>query len=432
MSSTASVRPVPVPEPELTPDAMIERAIALQPRLRAEQDETEQCGVHSEALHHEFRKAGFYRCIQPRRFGGYEFDLKTFYRLAIELARGDPSAAWCLILGAGHALMLGSYFDEEAQASGFGPDGEFSAPSVAAPMGTATPADGGWVIKGKWAYASGAPYATHFMPALLIPGETAERPRMGVALIPRSQWKMLDDWGAILGMRGSGSNSIVVEQARVPANHVIPLDMWEIDVSRGTPGSRLHGNSMYAGRCLSFFHAELVSLMVGLGYAAIDEYETIIRSKPTLFPPIIKRFEHHDYQRPLGLALGMVSAAKRLALNAGDVYMEYCRRGAEGGKPFSVEDDLELFASLEHGGRLVWEAVEMLFRTSSSAGAKNGQRIQRYYRDISMYRGHISSQYETVAQRLAMVHLGLTRASAMEGRAVLAPRTDGKGRTRDH
>ena len=417
MSSIASERIVPVPEPDLTPDEMIQRAIDLRPRLLAEQDEVERRGVHSEAIHQEFRKAGFYRCIQPRRFGGYEFDLKTFYRLAIELARGDPSTGWCLTLGAGHALMLGSYFDEEAQASGFGPEGDFSAPSVAAPTGTAMPTADGWEISGTWAYASGAPYATHFLPSVMIIDEKLDRPRFGVALIPRSQWKMLDDWGAILGMRGSGSNSIRVDGARVPANHVVPLDMWEIDVSRGTPGSRLHGNPMYAGRCLSFFHAELVSLMVGLGYAAIDEYETILRAKHTLFPPIVKRFEHADYQRPLGLALGMIHAAERLALDAGDVYMDYCRRGAQGGRPFSLEDDLMLFASLEHGGRLVWEAVEMLFRTSSSAGAKDGQRIQRYFRDASMYRGHISAQYETVAQRLAMVHLGFSKGSVMEGRA---------------
>src|SRR5580658_9387235 len=278
MSSTVSQRTVPVPEPQLTPYAMIQRAIALRTRLRAEQDDTERRGVHSEAIHEEFRKAGFYRCLQPRRFGGYEFDLKTYYRLGIELARGCPSTAWCLIVGAGHALMLGSYFDEEAQAEGFGLTGDFSAPSVAAPNGTASPVDGGWLVKGKWGYASGAPYATHFMPTVLIL-ENPEKPRAGIALIPRSQWKMLDDWGAILGMRGSGSNSIVVEEARVPKSHVIALDMLNVDITRGTPGYYLHKNPMYAGRCLSFFHAELVAVLTGLGYAAIDEYEKIIRAK---------------------------------------------------------------------------------------------------------------------------------------------------------
>lgn len=416
---------MPVPEPDLTPDAMIQRAIALQPLLRSEQDATERRGYHSEAIHEEFRKAGFYRCLQPRRFGGYEFDLKTYYRLGIEIARGDPSVSWCLIVGAGHSLMLGSYFSEEAQADGFGPNGDFSAPSVAAPNGTATPADGGWLVKGKWGYASGAPYATHFMPSVLIL-EKPDEPCAGIALVPRSQWKMLDDWGAILGMRGSGSNSIVIEGARVPKSHVIPLDMLNIDISRGTPGFQLHGNPMYAGRCLSFFHAELVSVLVGLGYAAIDEYEKIIRTKSTLYPPMIPRYLHHDYQRYLGLALGMMNAAKRLVLNAGEVYMEYCRRGLEGGQPFTLEEDLELVASLEHGGRLVWEAVEMLFRTATSSAAKDGERMQRYYRDASIYRGHLSAQYEMVAQRLALVHLGLEHGVSTEDRGAPAPTRDPK------
>src|SRR3974377_2154220 len=90
-------RNVPVPEPNLTPAEMIERAIALQPRLRAEQNETERRGVYSEAIHREFQQAGFDRCLQPRRFGGYEFDLKTYYRIGIEIARGDHSGAVCLV-----------------------------------------------------------------------------------------------------------------------------------------------------------------------------------------------------------------------------------------------------------------------------------------------------------------------------------------------
>lgn len=386
---------------------MIERARALRPRLREEQDSTERRGHYSAETHQEFVRAGFYRALQPRRFGGYEFDVRTFYRLAIELARGDPSAAWCVILGAGHALTLGSYFGEQAQATGFGPDGEFCAASVAAPTGTAKPDGGGWIVSGAWAYASGAPYSTFFIPSVLIEGEKTGRGRLGLALIPRSQWKMLDDWGAVLGMRGSGSNTIVVEQARLPQDQVIHLDMLNVDVAAGTPGGRLHGNPMYAGRCGSFFHGELVSLMVGLGYAAIDEYEQIIRTKKTLYPPLELRYLNHDYQRALGLALGMVHAAERLAERAGELYLDYCRRGWDGGAPFSLEEDLALFASLEHGGRLVWEAVELLFRTASSSGARNGERMQRYYRDISMYRGHMSAQYETVAERLALVHLGL-------------------------
>ncbi len=417
---------VPVPEPNLTPDELIQRAVALRPRLRAEQDETERRGVHSEALHQEFRKAGFYRAIQPRRFGGYEFDLRSYYRLAIELSRGDPSTGWCVILGAGHALMLGSYFSEEAQAAGFGPEGNFHGPSVAAPNGTAIPSDGGWLVKGKWAYASGAPYATHFLPTVLISDGTAGPPRAGIALIPRAQWTMLDDWGAILGMRGSGSNSIVVEGAQLPKSHVASLDMLNPDIANGTPGSRLHGNPMYAGRCLAFFRAELDAILVGLGFAALDEYEHLTRTKNTLYPPIQPRYTHPDYQRYLGLALGMLDAAERLVLSSADVYMEYCRRGFEGGKPFSLEEDLQLVASLQHAGRLAWEAIELMFRTSGSSAAKDGERMQRYYRDASIYRGHLSSQFERMAHYLGLVHLGLDPGVSTEARSGIPPAADSR------
>jgi 3-hydroxy-9,10-secoandrosta-1,3,5(10)-triene-9,17-dione monooxygenase len=419
MSGAVRSRSVVVPEPDLTPDQMVARATALIPLLREEQEATERRGVHSPEIHEQFRKAGFYRCLQPRMYGGYEFDVTTYYRIAMELGRGDPSTSWCLTVGGGHTLLLGSYFEEDAQAAGFGPDGEFSAPSVAAPQGTATATKDGWFVKGQWGYASGAPYSTHFMPSVLIPTGEGNPPLSGIALIPRSDWQMLDDWGAILGLKGSGSNSIRVDGAELPRSHVIQLDMTDIDVSEGTPGSRLHNNGMYAGRSMSFFHGELVSVMVGLGYAALDEYEEIIRTKKTLVAPIMPRYLRSDYQRYLGLALGLLNAAKRLCIDAGDTYMECCRRGHEGGEPFTLEEDIELMASLEHAGRLVFEAVEMLFRTASSGAARDGQRMQRYYRDISIYRGHVSAQYDNVAEMLGKIHLGVGQGIKTSDRAAL-------------
>jgi 3-hydroxy-9,10-secoandrosta-1,3,5(10)-triene-9,17-dione monooxygenase len=232
---------------------------------------------------------------------------------------------------------------------------------------------------------------------------------------------MLDDWGAILGMRGSGSNSIVVEGARVPKSHVVELDMLNPDITKGTPGGRLHRNPMYTGRCLSFFRAELDAILVGLGYAALDEYEHLTRTKNTLYPPIQPRYTHPDYQRYVGLALGMLDAAERLVLSSADLYLEYCRRGFEGGAPFSLEEDLRLVTSLQHAGRLSWDAIELMFRTSGSSAAKDGERMQRYYRDASIYRGHLSSQFERTAHYLGLVHLGLDPGVSTEARSGARP-----------
>src|SRR5262249_50878581 len=128
---------IPVPEPDLTPAQMLARAEALRPLLLEEQAATEDRGFYSERIHEEFRAAGFYRMLQPRRFGGYEFDLPSFARVIVEVARGCPSSGWCLCLAAGHAMNVASLFSEQAQAEAFGPDGEFRAPSRGTPLGTA-------------------------------------------------------------------------------------------------------------------------------------------------------------------------------------------------------------------------------------------------------------------------------------------------------
>lgn len=105
--SALSPTEVPVPEPNLEPEQMIARARALRRMVREEAEAAERRGYYSEALHKEFVKAGFYRCLQPRRFGGYEFSIRTFFKTIVEIASGDPGIGWCLCLASGHALQIG-------------------------------------------------------------------------------------------------------------------------------------------------------------------------------------------------------------------------------------------------------------------------------------------------------------------------------------
>jgi 3-hydroxy-9,10-secoandrosta-1,3,5(10)-triene-9,17-dione monooxygenase len=63
------------PEPDF--EELVKRARELKPTLKNQQDESDVLGTYSQALHETFRKAGFYRAVQPRMFGGYEFDLPT-------------------------------------------------------------------------------------------------------------------------------------------------------------------------------------------------------------------------------------------------------------------------------------------------------------------------------------------------------------------
>ena len=314
--------------------------------------------------------------------------------MIIEIARGCPSTGWCLCLGGAHVLQVASMYDEEAQAEFFGPDGHFVCASYGAPVGVAQPRDDGYVIGGKFSYASGIPYSTHFMGQTLLHPEDPQDPGL-MFVVSADQFERLDDWHGVLGMRGSGSHSIQIDDAWIPASHTARAFMVDLPVEGGTVGSRLHGNPMYAGRTLGFFHGEFGAIMVGSAYAALDEYQRIITTRPATWIPTMKRYELVDYQRYLGEAIAEIACAEAAVIQGAQQWMELARQNVEEDRPFTAEDDARLEALQATACRIAWHAVEgILFRTGGSAGARDGQRMQRYWRDMSTYWSH-----NTPAQR---------------------------------
>ena len=90
MSEQTVSRPaeIPAPEPDLTAETIIARAKALIPEIRAQADEAEKIGKHVPELDKKFVDAGFYRILQPKRFGGYGtldefFEVLTWAQLGI-------------------------------------------------------------------------------------------------------------------------------------------------------------------------------------------------------------------------------------------------------------------------------------------------------------------------------------------------------------
>ena len=125
-----------------------------------------------------------------------------------------------------------------------------------------------------------------------------------------------------------------------------------------------------------------------------------------MFPPQVPRYTHPDYQRSYGQALALTDAAEAIVLHAGERYMELAQRGP-GWPAVHPRGGRRLFAALQQAGQLAARAVEIIFAAACSSAAKRGTRLQRYYRDTAMYRGHIAAQHLSTAGDLARVHFGL-------------------------
>ena len=399
-----------MPEPGLTPDELIGRAKALRGLLRQQQEENDARGAYSPELHEAFYKAGLYRTLQPRLFGGYEFDITTFYRAMLEISIGHPAAGWCLTLCASHPFLIASHWCEQAQRDLFGPNGDFAAPHRLQPMGEAVPVEGGYKVSGRWTYCSGIPYATHLVAGVLVKdGKTP--PTLLQLVLPKRDLTILDDWGddATMGMRASGSNTVTAKDAFVPAHHgavLVALCARPEAMEEGTPGTRLHGNPMYLGRLMGPYHASLVTPIIGAARAALDEYEDIIRKQKVFLDPTTLRIDSAEFQRHFGEALAWTDAAEAILIQGCERYMEYCRRWGRDRTPITVEENLRLWLMLQQAGRLASEAVELLFRTAGTTASRKGSRLLRYLNDAGMYRTHMSAQFGTFAGYLARAHLG--------------------------
>jgi len=398
-------------EPDLTPSEIIRRAEAMRPMLRERQNACEAAGQVSEDTNAQFIAAGFYRILQPRCFGGYEFDLPTFLKVMIAISRGCSDSGWVLALTAGHAFLMAS-FPEAGQREAFGDKGEFRAPSVAIPGAVAVPVDGGYRVKGAWDYTSGCHLATHFIGSSIIKTGGAIPDLGAFILFDRDQYRIEDNW-YVIGMQGTSSRRVIVDEIFVTAHRVLLVYDATGQYIHPRPGSLLHANPFYRGRITSLLVSEVGAVSVGIGRGALDIYEEILHNKKTSFAPFHARSQELEYQRHFGEAQSLVDTAEAALLKMASDYRECARRDAEEGILFTDEDDRRFLQIEQQVIRLCWEAVDLMFRTSGTSAAAKTAPLGRYFRNLAVIRTHITMQRDHTAGNTGRLHFGLAPLSRL-------------------
>jgi 3-hydroxy-9,10-secoandrosta-1,3,5(10)-triene-9,17-dione monooxygenase len=56
---------------------------------------------------------------------------------------------------------------------------------------------------------------------------------------------------------------------------------------------------------------------------------------------------------------------------------------------------------------LAWEAVDTMFRTAGTSNAQKTSMLGRYWRNISVLRGHLAHQSDTSAINFGRAYFGL-------------------------
>jgi 3-hydroxy-9,10-secoandrosta-1,3,5(10)-triene-9,17-dione monooxygenase len=398
--------PIDPPEPNLTPEEMIRRAIAFRPRLRDMQEECENQGRLPEEMRKELDAAGFFRIVQPRRFGGYEFDIPTFYRVMMEIARGCTETGWVMSLVGGHAMMVAK-LPEQAQIEAYGPTGEMRCPGSFAPPGTAERVDGGYIVNGAWRNGSGCDISTHFMPLVMLNEGGQQMPLQ--ILLDRDQYEIFDDWN-VMGMRGTGSKQVIAKNLFIPAHRAIAVAGMIRGAEPLVGDQGIFENPMYKTLVGPFLIGELAAVAIGAAWAALDQYDHLYRTKKSTYPPYQEKFHDPLALCQFGTALRLITTAQSALIQSGEDYMRYAKEEAEEGAPFNEHRELGLRLVAIQCVQIAWEAFDLIFQTAgTSSSARVDHPLSRLMRNFAVLRTHAVLQLDNSAAAAARVHFGLGR-----------------------
>jgi alkylation response protein AidB-like acyl-CoA dehydrogenase len=171
--------------------ALIERARELSPVVGARAAEAEKLRRIPDATHREFRDAGFYRVMQPARYGGMQARYGLHTALAMEISRGCASSGWALCVTACHAWILGM-FPQQAQDEIWGKNPQAAiastffavAPKVAA-------VDGGVRLSGRWRFSSNIDHCEAVVVIAMAPNADGKPSQYFIVLHP-DQYRIED------------------------------------------------------------------------------------------------------------------------------------------------------------------------------------------------------------------------------------------------
>lgn len=192
------------------------RARAMIPTLKSR---ARQCvrdrNVPAETIA-EMQEAGFFRILQPKRYGGYEMHPNVFFEVQKALAEGCMSTGWMYGVVGCHPYEM-ALFHDEAQAEVWGDDPSMLVSSTYQPVGKVTHVDGGFRLSGRWGFSTGSTHCGWVLLGAFCPPKDDGTPmEMRTFLLPRSDYAIDEDAWHTFGLQGTGSHDIIVDDVFVP------------------------------------------------------------------------------------------------------------------------------------------------------------------------------------------------------------------------
>jgi indole-3-acetate monooxygenase len=321
------------------------------------------------------RELGAFWLKTPAELGGTPLDPLDFCDVLEEFAYTDSAVGWAVMVGNGGTGTAGGWLPDAGARQVFATGGP--RPLVVGtpgPRGTGRPVAGGYLVSGRWTFASGCDHADW-----LIGGfrETGADGRLMVAIVPREQAEIIDNW-QVAGLRGSGSFDFRLDEVFVPA---------ALTFERAASACR--GGALFNVEAHVFLSNELPSLMVGMARRALAEM-TRLADQPGRFTGGRALAESEVFHSELGRAEAGIRAARAVHRDAVVSTWELARAGRQP----SASDHIALTTASVFAAETCADVLSGLLRYGGGRLLARSELMQRLLRDVLAARQHIGLSEE--------------------------------------
>jgi len=395
--------------------------------------------------------AGLFSMVVPGGRGGADVELSTLIDVTRTLARGCPASAWTLSFLTMHNWLL-TRFPERLQDEVFAtPPGYGLVAAPLAPTGTAQRTTGpnganGWLVTGRWEWATGVRHADRVMVTCVEDRKDALALRFCV--LPIDQVAVEDVWFTS-GMRATGSDTVVVDSVFVADYATLPAEQ----LLEGAAASAPEGAGLAHLPVMAVLALVAAAPAVGAAERAVDEYRERLRGRVLAYTFGDKAAEQPAAQVRLGTALADVRAARRALDDAVDRLTDLTGRrsgdgsdgssdgsdgsgdGSDGSSDGSDGSSDGSDGSSDDGGRgsgdgsaddvshaatriavrlaaadAVRRSVAVISDVCAGSGAsvyRSDAVLQRLQRDVEVLKGHVMFDWDRTAELAGRIELGL-------------------------
>ena len=342
--------------------------------------------------------SGLLRLKLPHVLGGAEADLVTQLDVLEAVSEIEPSAGWCLMIGAASLGGVGAYLPDSAIREIFAGGHPPKTAGVFAPFGKAVPVDGGYLLTGRWSFASGVRHSDWISAGARVSSEEPGHPAQIRATIRTSEVKIHDNW-QVMGLRGTGSCDFSVEDLFIS-------ERFAYDVSITEP---LRGGALYRLGRPGFVTNEHSAFALGVARRALSAVIEIGSSKTRGYNSVNPLAHRAAFQRMLSEGDLRLRAARSLNVEI----LEEAWEVVCGGQTPAPELQARMRSVATFSTDVAAEVVTQAFRFAGGAALFESSILQRCLRDINAGAQHqmvSDTAYENHGQFL----LGLPEARAME------------------